>query len=226
MISPGTQQELNPVWWLAQLGILHLSWVCTTLQPHSIEGLWVEQQQWLLPIELLAYTSQLSSWTMLQSRIVTKANILLPLSVLDNQCPDIQLGRKLTHSLYYNNLPSWLDARRLKCRHNSQWRSKRPHCGDCSDDKRNLHPAFGGVQCGCECVTLTWVSSVPNQYRWGSISPPEESSRFIWIRVQWPFLKSGQHTLETCPVLSLQKQIIQWEPTRGSLSTLSPNIDQ
>jgi hypothetical protein len=41
-----TQQELYPVWRLARLGIIHISCVCTTLQPHSNGGLWVEQQQW------------------------------------------------------------------------------------------------------------------------------------------------------------------------------------
>ena len=171
MISPGTQQELYPVWRLAWLGILHISCACTTLQPDSIGGLWVEQQQWLLPIELLAYSSWFSSWSTLQSRIVTEANILPALSVLDDRCPDIQLARKLTYSLDYDDLPSLSAARRLERRHNSQRRRIRPHCGDCSDNKRNLPPAFAGVRCGCECVTRTWVSSLSNQYRWGSISP-------------------------------------------------------
>jgi len=107
-----------------------------------------------------------------------------------------------------------------------QWYSIRPHCGDCSDDKRKLPPVFSGVQCGCECVTLTWVSSLSNQYHWGSISPPEALSWFIRIHVQWPFVTYGQHSLETCQVLYLQKEIIVWEPTRGSLSTISPNIDE
>jgi len=189
-------------------------------------GMWVEQQQWLLPIELLPYTSLFSSWSTLHSKIVTEANIVPALSVLDDQFPDIQLARKLTYSVYYGNVPSLSSARRLECWYNSQWRNIRPHCGDCSDDKWNLPPAFGRVWCCCECVTLTWVSSLSNQYRWGSISPAEASSKFIWIRVQWPCLECGQHSPKTCPVLNLQKDIIQREPTWGSLSTLSPNINE
>jgi hypothetical protein len=40
---------------------------------------------------------------MLQSRIVTEENTLPALSVLDDQCTDIQLARKLTYSLYYDD---------------------------------------------------------------------------------------------------------------------------
>ena len=123
MIFPGTQQELYPVWRLAGLGILHISWVCTTLQPHSIGGLWVEQQQCLLPIELLDEASLFASGSTLQSRIVTEANIL---SVLDDHCVGIPLARKLTYSLYCDDFP-WLSAvQRLECRYNSQWCSTRP----------------------------------------------------------------------------------------------------
>jgi len=107
-----------------------------------------------------------------------------------------------------------------------QWHIIRPHCGDCSDDKRSLPPTFGEVRCGCECVTLTRVSSLANKCCRGSISPAEASSRFIQIHVQWPFLKYGQHLLETCQVLYLQKKIIQREPTGGSLSIISPNIEE
>jgi hypothetical protein len=47
-----------------------------------------------------------------------------------------------------------------------------------ADPKVTLfYPAFGRVQCGCD--TLTRVSSLSNQYRWGSKSPPEASLRFI-----------------------------------------------
>jgi len=158
--------------------------------------------------------------------IVTEANILPPLSVLDDQCPDILLARKLTYSLYYDDLPSLSAAQRLERRPNSQWCSIRLYCADCGDDKWNLPPTFGGVPCGCECVTLTWVSSLSNQYHWGSISPPGASSRFIRIRVRWPFIKYGQHWLETCQVHYLQNANIRRALTRGSLSTISPNLDE
>jgi len=115
--------NLYPVWRLARLGILHIRCVCTTLQPHSMEGLWVEQQQWLLPIELLAYTSEFSSWSTLPSRIVTEANILPAISVLDDSCPDIQVAGKLTYSLYYDDLPWFSAAWRLDRRYNSQCRN-------------------------------------------------------------------------------------------------------
>jgi len=65
-----------PVWTLAQLGILQISCVCTTLQPHSIEGLWVERQQYVLPIERHVESSLYSSGFTLQSRIITKATML------------------------------------------------------------------------------------------------------------------------------------------------------
>jgi len=107
-----------------------------------------------------------------------------------------------------------------------QWRSIRPHCDDCSDGKITLPPKFGAVWCSCECVTLSWVSSLSNCYRWGCISAPEALSRFIGIRVQWPFLKYGQHSPETCQVIHLQKEIIRRELTWGSLSTISPNINE
>jgi len=92
--------------------------------------------------------------------------------------------------------------------------------------KETSTTAFGGVRCGCECVTLTWVTSLSNQYCWGSLSPPEASSKFIRIRVHWRFLKYGRHLPETCQVLYLQKEIIRQEPTGSSLSTISPNIDE
>jgi len=120
MISPGTQQVLCPVGRWAQLGILHIRCVCMTLQARSIEGLWVEQQQWLLPIELPASTSQFFLWFALQSSIVTKANKLPALSVLDDQCPDMQPGRKPAISFSYDNLPSLSAAQMLERRHNSQ----------------------------------------------------------------------------------------------------------
>jgi len=101
------------------------------------------------------------------------------------------------------------------------WSMKKAHC------KVTLFyssPAFSRVQCGCD--TLTWVSSLSTQYPWVSGSPPEVSSRFIRIRVHWPSLQYGQHLPETCYVLYLQNEIIQREQTRGSLSTISPNINE
>jgi len=107
-----------------------------------------------------------------------------------------------------------------------QWRSIRPHFGDYSDYTWNLASAFGAVRCGVESVTLTWVSSFSNQYCLGSISPPEASSRFIRIHIQWPFLKYGQHSLETYQVCYLQNAIIGWELTVGWRSTMSPTIHE
>jgi len=81
-------------------------------------------------------------------------------------------------------------------------------------------PAFGGVRCGCECHMLT-------QYPWGSNLPLQEASlRCIRICVHLQFLEYGQHSVETCEVLYMQKEIIQQELTRGSLSIISPNINQ
>jgi len=84
--------------------------------------------------------------------------------------------------------------------------------------------AFGGVQCSCDM--LPWVSSLSNQYTRGSKSPPEAATRFIRICVHWPFVEYGQHLLETCYVLYLQKEIIQRELTRHSLSTMLANIEE
>jgi hypothetical protein len=80
-------------------------------------------------------------------------------------------------------------------------------------------PTFGGVRCGSECHMLT-------QYPWGSKLPPEETSlRCILIRIRWPYVQYGQHCPETCYVLYLQEDVIQREPTRGSLSTISPHTN-
>jgi len=68
---------------------------------------------------------------------------------------------------------------------------------DCKATLFYPSPAFGGVWCTCECDMLTWVSSLSNQYPWGSESTAEASSRFIWIRVLWQLLEYGQHTSET-----------------------------
>jgi hypothetical protein len=51
---------------------------------------------------------------------MTEANILPALSVLADQCLDIQLATKITYSLYYDGLPSLSAARRLENWHNFQ----------------------------------------------------------------------------------------------------------
>jgi hypothetical protein len=81
-------------------------------------------------------------------------------------------------------------------------------------------PAFGGVRFSCEYHTLT-------QNPWGCKLPPEEeSSRCIGIHVHWQLLEYGQYLPETWSVLYLQADIIRRELTWGSLSTVSPNIDE
>jgi hypothetical protein len=60
---------------------------------------------------------------MLQSRIATEANILPALSVLDDQCPDIELASKLTYLLNCDDLPSLSAVRRLERRNNSPCRN-------------------------------------------------------------------------------------------------------
>jgi hypothetical protein len=56
MISLETQQELYLVGRLARLGILHSKCVCTTYYFIQYEALLVQQQQRLLPFELLVQT--------------------------------------------------------------------------------------------------------------------------------------------------------------------------
>jgi len=142
--------------------------------------------------------------------------------------------------------------------------SYKPQCGDCCDDKRQLHftangfqlamcmiivrdmihifwfmmkvdcnvtliypsPVFDWVHCRCGCDTLTWVSSHSNKYPWDSKLPIEASSRFIQRFVPWPLLEYCQHSPETCSVLHLLKDIVSWETTWGSLSTIFTNIDE
>jgi hypothetical protein len=50
--------------------------------------------------------------------IVTDANIIPALSVLDDQCLDIQLARKLANLLYDDGLPVLSAAQRLELWHN------------------------------------------------------------------------------------------------------------
>jgi len=87
-------------------------------------------------------------------------------------------------------------------------------------------PAFRRVQCGSECDMITWVTSHSYQYPWGSKLPPEASSEFIWICIHWPMHKYSQYLLETSAVSYRQKGITRGEPTRGSLSPISPDIDE
>jgi len=60
----------------AWLGILHIWYVCTTMQPESITGLWGKPQQQLLPIELLVKTLLFSWGSMPWTRNVTEVTIL------------------------------------------------------------------------------------------------------------------------------------------------------
>ena len=57
-------------------------------------------------------------------------------------------------------------------------------------------------------------------------SPTEASSRCMWIGVHWPSLEYGQHSPEPVWVYYPHQERIQWELTPGSLTTLSPNIDE
>jgi len=90
------EQELYPVWRFAWLGILHKGCACTIYQPHSIGGLWVEQQQWRLLLSSL-------------SKHIILLSIHDPVkdcywsnhpTTLSDHGAGIQLGRKLTYSLY------------------------------------------------------------------------------------------------------------------------------
>jgi len=110
------------VWWLVRLGILHKSCACTTLQPHSVGDLWVEQQQWSFLL------SSLLKWIVLfrnhaPVKDCYRSNHPTCLSVLDDHCAGIQLARKLTYSLYWDDLPSVSATQCLERRYNSQCRS-------------------------------------------------------------------------------------------------------
>jgi len=112
-ISCWTEWELYPGWRLPWLGIFHISRACTTLWPHSMGGLWVERQQCLLPIELLAHTSLISSWSTQQSRIITEATSYQPyeFSMIIARTSS-SLGNSPIHSikiieLHYQLLGGW-----------------------------------------------------------------------------------------------------------------------
>jgi len=59
-------------------------------------------------------------------------------------------------------------------------------------------PMLGGVQGGCECDSLTWVTSHWNKYPWCYQSPLKALPRWIGIHVYSPFLKFGHRLPETC----------------------------
>jgi len=48
----------------------------------------------------------------------------------------------------------------------------------------------------------------------------------LGLSEQWAFLKDGQHSPETCWMVYLEKDIMWWEPTGTSQSTILPNIDE
>jgi len=65
-----------------------------------------------------------------------------------------------------------------------------------ADDKVTIcysSSVFGGVQCGCECHMLIWLSTRSKKSPECAESPFEASSRFIRIHAQWPCLECGQH---------------------------------
>jgi len=99
-----TQQELYPLWRLAQLGILHKCCACTTFQPHSIGGLWVEQQQWCF---LLSSLSRHVILLRIHGPVKDRywSNHPTSLLVFEDHCAGIQLAMKLTYSLYLDDLP-------------------------------------------------------------------------------------------------------------------------
>lgn len=113
-----TQQELYPEWRLVQLGISHITCTCTTMQSHSIDGLWVLQTEWCFLLSFLCrqvllgrihYMVKVHFWS----------NHLTNLLVLDNHHCGIQLARNLPYSLYWQYLPSLSSAWTVECRYNS-----------------------------------------------------------------------------------------------------------
>jgi len=145
------------VWWLVRLGILHKSCACTTLQPHSVGDLWVEQQQWSFLL------SSLLKWIVLfRNHAPVKdcywSNHPTCLSVLDDHCAGIQLARKLTYSLYWDDLPSVSAIQCFRAQIQltmPQSHCLRPICGECSDEKRNLLFSANNVQ-QTMCTIIVW----------------------------------------------------------------------
>jgi len=117
-----TQRELYPAWRLARLRILPNGCACTTLQPQSRGGQWVEQQQsWLLLSSLYKHIVLLRIRNAVNDHYLS--NHSTGLLVPDDHCVRIPLARKLTYSLYEDDLPSFSAAQRLQRRYNSQCRN-------------------------------------------------------------------------------------------------------
>jgi len=109
-------------WRFLRLGILHKHCPCTTLQPHTIGGLWVEQQQWCFLLSTMTKHSVLPKiHAPVKDRYWSKHPTSL--SNLNDHCMGIQLVRTLTYSLYLGHLPSLSAARRLEHTFNSQCRT-------------------------------------------------------------------------------------------------------
>ena len=94
-----TQQELYPVWRLVPLGIRHKSCVWAMWQPHSIGGVWAEQQLWCFLLRCMCKHIILL-WIHNPVKDCYWSNHPYSLSDHDNHCAGIQLTRKHTYSLY------------------------------------------------------------------------------------------------------------------------------
>jgi len=90
-----TQQELYSVWSLVRLGILHKSCACITIQPHSIGGLWVKQQQQCFQLSSLAKHIVLLR---IHAPVKHRYWSIHPNNLSDHSA-GIQLARKLTYWL-------------------------------------------------------------------------------------------------------------------------------
>jgi len=122
MISLGTQPELYPVWTLAQQGILHIGRSCMSMHTRLIGGLWVKRQHWYSLLNSLSkYHGSPQDPPLVNGRYWS--NHPTTLSVLDDQCVGKQQARKVTYSLYCENLPSVSAAQGIERRYyNSQSR--------------------------------------------------------------------------------------------------------
>jgi hypothetical protein len=93
-----TQHELYLVWRLVQLGILHKRFGCTTLQSHSLGGLWVEQQRWCFQLHCCLKNIFLL-WIHPPARDQYWSDHPTILTANDDHCAGIQPTRKFTNSL-------------------------------------------------------------------------------------------------------------------------------
>jgi len=110
-----TYQEQYPVWNFVLLGRLHITCVCTSLQPQIIGVLGVEQQQWcFLLSSLFRHIVHLRIHALVKYHYWSNH----PTHLWDH-CSGIQLTRKLTYSLNFDDLPSLWAAQRLQHRYNS-----------------------------------------------------------------------------------------------------------